>query len=116
MSAKDRLWELYQTPDSASAFGEALDDFAYELAEKIRAHRDHTRGAVQATKVMDFAADLIDPHARHAAEVVNPRDELWDTLGIDPDRISREEFEEYLDAYDRAVSAGPVRPGEEPTV
>lgn len=43
------------------------------------------------------------------------RDELWDDLGIDPDRISREEFDEYLDAYDRAASAGPVRPDEEPT-
>lgn len=39
----------------------ALALFAQELAGKIRAHRDSTRGAVQATKVMDFAADLISP-------------------------------------------------------
>ena len=45
---------------------------------------------------------------------MSARDELWDALGIDPDRISRSEFDEYLDTYDRA-SAGSVRPDEEPT-
>ncbi|MER5750641.1 hypothetical protein [Streptomyces sp. NPDC002088] len=44
-----------------------------------------------------------------------PREDLWDKLGIDPDRVSREEFEAHMDAYDRAVATGPVRPGEEPT-
>lgn len=39
----------------------AVDSYAYHLAERIRSSRDDTRGAVQATKVMDFAADLIDP-------------------------------------------------------
>ncbi|RPE40238.1 hypothetical protein EDD90_3274 [Streptomyces sp. Ag109_O5-1] len=39
----------------------AVDAFAHQLAERIRATRDDTKGAVQATKVMDFAADLIDP-------------------------------------------------------
>lgn len=33
---------------------------------------------------------------------MNARDELWTALGIDPDRISREEFDEYMDVYDRA--------------
>lgn len=43
------------------------------------------------------------------------RDTLWDQLGIDPGRVSREEFEEFMDAYDQAASAGPARPDEEPT-
>ncbi len=38
-----------------------IDAYAHELAERIRAHRDEIRGATQATIVMDFAADLIDP-------------------------------------------------------
>ena len=45
---------------------------------------------------------------------MSARDELWDALGIDPDRISREEFEWYLDAYDRATSAGAVLPASRP--
>lgn len=35
---------------------------------------------------------------------MSARDELWDTLGIDPDRISREEFEQYMNVYDRALA------------
>jgi len=46
----------------------ALCLHAQELAGKIRAHRDSTRGAVQATKVMDFAADLISPENWARAE------------------------------------------------
>lgn len=42
----------------------AIDAYAHHLAERIRATRDDTKGAVQATKVMDFAADLIDPKAQ----------------------------------------------------
>ncbi|MBA4865953.1 hypothetical protein H1V43_32335 [Streptomyces sp. PSKA54] len=42
----------------------AIDAYAHHLAERIRASRDETRGAVQATKVMDYAADLIDPEAQ----------------------------------------------------
>jgi hypothetical protein len=41
----------------------AIDAYAHHLAERIRVSRDETRGATQATKVMDFAADLIDPEA-----------------------------------------------------
>ncbi|QPL14036.1 hypothetical protein QEH48_gp007 [Streptomyces phage TurkishDelight] len=37
---------------------------------------------------------------------VSARDELWDALGIDPDRISRAEFDEYMDVYDRDANAG----------
>lgn len=68
MTARERLiWELgnpglvgYSKEDAA----EFIDAFAHELAETIRASRDETRGAVQATKVMDFAASLIDPSKR----------------------------------------------------
>ena len=42
----------------------AIDAYAHHLAERIRATRDDTKGAVQATKVMDYAADLIDPEAQ----------------------------------------------------
>jgi hypothetical protein len=42
----------------------AIDAYAHHLADRIRATRDDTKGAVQATKVMDFAADLIDPEAQ----------------------------------------------------
>jgi hypothetical protein len=42
------------------------------------------------------------PHA-------SARDELWDVLGIDPERISREEFDACLDVYDGAAGVGPVR-------
>lgn len=45
---------------------------------------------------------------------MSARDELWDALGIDPDRISREEFEQYLDSYDRATSAVTVLPASKP--
>ncbi|KOG21790.1 hypothetical protein [Streptomyces viridochromogenes] len=45
---------------------------------------------------------------------MSARDDLWDALGIDPDRISREEFEQHLDAYDRALGAGPEHPSKEP--
>lgn len=39
----------------------AISAYAHHLADRIRANRDDTKGAVQATKVMDFAASLIDP-------------------------------------------------------
>ncbi|WP_416975629.1 hypothetical protein [Streptomyces sp. 4F14] len=42
----------------------AIEAYAHHLADRIRATRDDTRGAVQAIKVMDFAADLIDPAVR----------------------------------------------------
>jgi hypothetical protein len=42
----------------------AIDAYAHHLAERIRSTREETRGAVQATKVMDFAADLIDPEVQ----------------------------------------------------
>jgi hypothetical protein len=42
----------------------AIDTYAHHLAERIRCTRDDTKGAVQATKVMDFAADLIDPEVK----------------------------------------------------
>lgn len=89
----------------------SLPDSLRYLAQKLDGPLpDAERAGVALT--LNSLADEIDPDA---AEVVNPRDELWDTLGIDPDRISREEFDEYLDAYDEAASAGPARPDEEPT-
>jgi hypothetical protein len=39
----------------------AIDAYAHHLADQIRATREDTKGAVQATKVMDYAAALIDP-------------------------------------------------------
>jgi hypothetical protein len=38
-----------------------LEEHAHELAEVIRLHRDEALGAAQATKVVAFCADLIDP-------------------------------------------------------
>jgi hypothetical protein len=35
---------------------------------------------------------------------MSERDELWDSLGIDPDRISREEFEQHMNAYEHALA------------
>lgn len=67
MKARDRLWELYQTPDTASAFGDALDDLlrehAHELAEKIRAEKGTTslESGHHFFSGMGYAADLIDP-------------------------------------------------------
>lgn len=56
-------------------------------------------------------------HLMRRAASVPPREVLWNELDLDlrlrP--ISREEFEAYMDAYDRAAGAGPVRAGEEPT-
>jgi len=69
MSARDELRRemthnhLYMTDEDAD---ELIDAYAHQLAETIRASRDETRGAVQATKVMDFAAGLIDPYERPA--------------------------------------------------
>lgn len=42
----------------------AVDAYAHHLAERIRSTRDDTRGAVQATKVIEYAANLIDPQAQ----------------------------------------------------
>lgn len=42
------------------ALKEIQDAHAHKLAEKIRRGWDETRGATQASKVMAFAADLID--------------------------------------------------------
>jgi hypothetical protein len=76
MNARDRLWELYQTPDTASAFGDALDDLlrehAHQLAEKIRAEKGSGsyEPGVYFRAGMDYAADIIDPEksaARPAA-------------------------------------------------
>ena len=49
---------------SEDEMARAIDAYAHHLAERIRATRDDTKGAVQATKVMDFAADLIEPKAQ----------------------------------------------------
>ncbi|WP_060886219.1 hypothetical protein [Streptomyces caniscabiei] len=57
-TARSLLWRHGLPEDVLDG---ALALHAQELAGKIRAHRDSTRGAVQATKVMDFAADLIWP-------------------------------------------------------
>nr|WP_119589811.1 WhiB family transcriptional regulator [Streptomyces scabiei] len=57
-TARQLLWRHGLPEDVLDG---ALALHAQELAGKIRAHRDHARGAVQATKVMDFAADLISP-------------------------------------------------------
>ena len=59
-TARSLLWRHGLPEDVIDG---ALALHAQELAGKIRAYRDHTRGAVQATKVMDFAASLIDPTA-----------------------------------------------------
>lgn len=39
----------------------AVDAYAHQLAEVIRCHSWEAKGAVQATKVVEFAANLIDP-------------------------------------------------------
>ncbi|MFI8351305.1 hypothetical protein [Streptomyces sp. NPDC085596] len=68
-AARDRLWELCQTPDTASAFGDALDDLLREhaqmLARRIRAERGSTslESGHHFFNGMDYAAGLIDPHA-----------------------------------------------------
>ncbi|MDX2757851.1 hypothetical protein PV729_45300 [Streptomyces europaeiscabiei] len=72
MSARDRLWHLYQHPDSASAFGDALDAYARDLAHQVRG----IRSTVPDLKASDawkrgydaallVAADLIDPTNPH---------------------------------------------------
>lgn len=125
MSAYQDLMTALATrrPDQSAAEDQriveaALAERAHELAEQIRqawaAHDPRRPGNVTMLSALN-AADLIDPRVTSGAGVTGARDELWDELGIDPDRISREEFEEYLDTYDRAASAGPVRPDEEPT-
>jgi hypothetical protein len=64
MSARDRLWHLYQHPDTASAFGDALDDYAHELAEKQRASgRDDYCTGIGCCGEHGGVADLIDPKA-----------------------------------------------------
>lgn len=42
----------------------AINAYAHHLAERIRSMKDDTRGAVQATKVMEYAASLIDPETK----------------------------------------------------
>lgn len=64
MSARDRLWELYQFPDSASAFGDALDDYAHELAQKQRNWDAEAEGYTDPQMAVYAVADLIDPEAQ----------------------------------------------------
>jgi hypothetical protein len=52
--------------DPQAHLGQLLDAYARELAERIRMGWDETRGATQASKVMAFAADLIDPGASNS--------------------------------------------------
>lgn len=67
MGARERLWELYQTPEGALDFDEALDAYAHELAEKIRnADGPAATGLLVGgfwwdERDRDHAADLIDP-------------------------------------------------------
>jgi glycogen debranching enzyme len=84
MSARDRLWHLYQYPDSASAFGDALDAFAHELAEQLRAQaqriddvhaRDtgrHAEDAAVRRRAWNSAGDLIDPYTDDYGRPVRP--------------------------------------------
>ncbi|MFJ8146011.1 hypothetical protein ACIQ6R_13155 [Streptomyces sp. NPDC096048] len=46
---------------SEDEMAQAIDAYAHHLATRIRSTRDETRGATQASKVTDYAADLIDP-------------------------------------------------------
>lgn len=64
MSAREHLLWLARVGENTYGpdASDAIDAYAHELAEKIRAHKDEARGAVQATKVVDFCADLIDPN------------------------------------------------------
>jgi hypothetical protein len=49
-------------PDVAEdEMARAVDAYAHHLAERIRGMKDEPRGATQASKVMDYAASLIDP-------------------------------------------------------
>lgn len=66
MSARSELYAALMhggphSPDRSEKASMLIDAYAHELAEKIRAGWDETRGATQASKVMAFAADLIDP-------------------------------------------------------
>jgi hypothetical protein len=64
MSAREELYALAAWGDDRTA-NEKIDAYRAEVlreaAEKIRRGWDETRGATQASKVMAFAADLIDP-------------------------------------------------------
>lgn len=65
MSEARRLTVAHQKPGECAYCDERhakiVAAVAHELAEKIRLHKDEARGAVQATKVVAFCADLIDP-------------------------------------------------------
>ncbi|MDT0387858.1 hypothetical protein [Streptomyces dubilierae] len=49
---------------SETEMARAIDAYAHHLAERIRASRDHARGATSGTAIVDFAADLIDPQTK----------------------------------------------------
>jgi hypothetical protein len=68
VSARDKLWELYQTPDTASAFGEALDAYAHELAEKVMA----LRATVPGLKARQLFKDGYDAALMVAALEIDP--------------------------------------------
>lgn len=54
--------ETFEAQDALDEFEAAIEARVLRrAAEKIRLHRDEALGAVQATKVVDFCADLIDP-------------------------------------------------------
>jgi hypothetical protein len=59
--ARAALMQLKPWDWDEADMAQRIDAYAHQLAEKIRSFRDDTKGATQATKVMDFAADLIDP-------------------------------------------------------
>lgn len=70
MSARDRLWYLYQHPGSALDFEDALADYAHELAERIRQAQYDENGPAMKWNWWDSAtipsscADLIDPKVK----------------------------------------------------
>ena len=70
MTARDDLYLLAcsDMPVTSDEVNEAIDAFAHELAEQVRAQRGTTtlESGHHFFNGMDFAADLIDPKAQRA--------------------------------------------------
>lgn len=79
LSPRGRLWHLYQYPDTASAFGDALDDYAHELAEQQRQQKTRL---VELLRNMDRTQRETDEDGGRKFAWYYCREEIEDALGL----------------------------------
>lgn len=82
-------------PDSLRWFADKLDTGALSEAERAGV-----------AVILHMLADQVTGYQDHyrPSQCLSNRNMLWETLGLDPDRISRAEFEQHMNAYDHSLA------------